>query len=121
MGARLAAVALLVVLVERIGTPEATVAARLGARVLAPALVKLILVALPVVLALEARLARGAPVNVSLAGGTDWWAEGTSDGGSRRERKRRLTSAGRGGVPGNGGLARVCGPDRGVTGRSRRR
>lgn len=56
VGASLAAVALLVVLVERVGTPEAAVATRLGARILAPTLVKLILVALPVILALKARL-----------------------------------------------------------------
>ena len=57
MGAGLAAVALLVVLVERVGAPETAVAARLGARVLPPSLVELVLVALPVVLALEASLA----------------------------------------------------------------
>jgi hypothetical protein len=61
-----ASVALLVVLVERIGSPKAAVAAGLGAGVLPPTLVKFVLVALPIVLAFEARLARCAPVNVLL-------------------------------------------------------
>lgn len=93
MRARLAAVTLFVMLVERIGTPEATVTARLGARILAPALMKLILVTLPIVLALEARLARGAPVNVRFSSSADWWTEWTGNGWCRRKRKRCLRSA----------------------------
>lgn len=65
---RLAAVALLVMLVERVGAPEAAVAARLGAGIFPPALVELVFVTLPVVLALETCLTRGAPVDVCLVG-----------------------------------------------------
>lgn len=65
---RLAAVALLVMLVERVGAPEAAVAAGLGAGILPPTLVELVFVTLPVVLALETRLTRGAPVDVCLVG-----------------------------------------------------
>lgn len=100
VGTRLAAVALLVVLVERVGTPEASVATRLGAGVLAPALVELVLVALPVVLALEARLTRGTPVNVGLSGGADWSTNGAKWSANRvgwRERERRLRSGAVGG------------------------
>lgn len=50
------AVALLVMLVERVRTPEAPIAARLWTRILPPAFMEFILVALPIVLALEARL-----------------------------------------------------------------
>lgn len=57
VGTRLAAVALLVVLVERVGAPETAVAAWLGAGILSPTLVELILVTLPVILSLEAGLA----------------------------------------------------------------
>lgn len=57
MGTRLAAVALLVVLVERVGAPETAVAAWFGAGILSPTLMKLILVTLPVILSLEAGLA----------------------------------------------------------------
>lgn len=68
VGTRLAAVALLVMLIERVGAPEAAVAARLGAGILPPALVELVFVTLPVVLALETCLTRGAPVDVRLVG-----------------------------------------------------
>lgn len=74
VGTGLAAVALLVMLVERVGAPETAVAAGLGAGILSPALVELVFVTLPVVLALETRLTRGAPVDVCLVG----------RGGSRR-------------------------------------
>lgn len=57
VGTRLAAVALLVVLIERVGAPETAVAAWLGAGILSPTLVKLILVTLPVILSLKAGLA----------------------------------------------------------------
>lgn len=69
MRACLTTVTLLVVLVERVGTPKTTVATWLGAGVLSPPLVKFILVALPIVLSFEARLTGGAPVNVLLVGG----------------------------------------------------
>lgn len=69
VGASRTAVALLVVLIERIGAPETPIAARLWAWVLPPTLMEFILVAFPVVLALEASLTRGAPVDVSFAGG----------------------------------------------------
>lgn len=52
-----AAVALLMMLVERVGTPEATVAARFRTWVLSPSLMELVFVSLPIVLALEARFA----------------------------------------------------------------
>lgn len=72
MGARFATVALLVMLVERIGPPEAAVATGFRTRILPPALVKLVFVALPVIFPLEAGLARRAPVNVlpARAGGS---------------------------------------------------
>jgi hypothetical protein len=60
----LASVGGLVVLVKGIGAPERAIAARLRTRILLPALVKLLFVSLPVVFPLEARLARGAPVEV---------------------------------------------------------
>lgn len=69
MWARLATVALLVVLVERVRTPEAAVAARFRAWVFSPTLVELVFVALPIVFPLKAGLARCAPVNVLLGGG----------------------------------------------------
>lgn len=117
VGACLATMALLVMLVKRVGTPEAAVATRLRAGVLAPALVKLILVALPVVLALEASFARGAPVNVGLSGGADGRAKRAGDGSRRREGKRRLGSgASRCRVPRDRGLAGIRGPDGGMTG-----
>lgn len=65
-----AAVALLVVLIERVASPEAPIAAGFGARVLPPALVEFVLVALPVILALEACLARRTPVDVLLVDGS---------------------------------------------------
>lgn len=64
--ASLASMALLMMLVKGIGAPKAAVAAGFGARILSPALVELILVSLPVIFSLEARLARRAPVNVLL-------------------------------------------------------
>lgn len=79
----LAAVALLMVLVERIGTPEATVTSRLRAGILPPALVELIFMSFPVVLSLEARFARGTPIDVGLASGTI----GTTEGTGRRSRR----------------------------------
>jgi hypothetical protein len=94
MGASFTTMALLVMLIERVGSPKAAVASRLGARVLAPALMKLILVSLPVVLALEACLTRCAPINVGLASsanrGTHWTK--TVHGAGRGDRKRRLRS-----------------------------
>ena len=60
--ARLAAVRLFVVLVEGVGAPKGPVAAWLRARVLLPALVEFVLVALPVVLSLKGRVARRAAV-----------------------------------------------------------
>lgn len=103
VGARLAAMALLVMLVERVGTPETTVTPRLGTRVLAPALMKLVLVTLPVILALEARLTRGAPVNVGLSSSTDRGtqrAQRPRDGVRRRQGERCLRSRnGRVGCP----------------------
>lgn len=68
VGTCLAAVALFVVLVERVGAPEAAVAARLGAGIFPPTLVELVFVTLPVVLALETCFTRGAPVDVCLIG-----------------------------------------------------
>lgn len=55
MGACLAPMRRLVMLVESIGSPEATVATRLGARILLPSLVEFFFVPLPVVLSLESR------------------------------------------------------------------
>ena len=102
VGASFATMALLVMLVERVRSPKAAVTSWLRARVLAPALVKLILVSLPVVLALEACLTRCAPINVGLASsanrGTHWTK--TVHGTGRRNRKRRLRSvAGRSRLP----------------------
>lgn len=57
VGTRLAAVALLVVLVERVGAPETAVAAWLRAGILSPTLVELVLVTLPIIFSLEAGLA----------------------------------------------------------------
>ena len=65
-----AAVALLVVLIEGVRTPEAAIATWLGTRILPPTLVELVFVALPVVLELEARLTGSTPVDVSLASGS---------------------------------------------------
>lgn len=104
-----ASVALFVVLIKRIGTPEAAVAAGFRARVLPPTLVELVLVPLPVVLALEARLARCAPVNVGLVGGLKcaWIAttHETGAGGRRVGRKhwQRCLTPGAGGrcLPGH--------------------
>lgn len=112
--ASLASVALLVMLVERVGSPEAAVTSRLGTRILAPALVKLILVALPVVLALEAGLTRGAPINVGLTSCADRGTHRTESvqGAGRGNRKRRLRSvASRSGLPRHRGLSRVGRPD----------
>lgn len=61
-----ATMALLVMLVERVGAPKAAIAARFRARVFPPALVKLVLMSLPIILALEARVARCAPVYILL-------------------------------------------------------
>lgn len=66
--ARLATVALFVMLVEGVGPPEASVAARFRARVLSPALMELIFVPFPVILALEASLTRRTPIYVLSTG-----------------------------------------------------
>jgi len=68
MRTRLAAVRGLVVLIESVCSPEAPVAARLGARVLLPTLMELLLVTLPVILSLEPCLAGSAPVEVETTG-----------------------------------------------------
>lgn len=52
-----ATVTLLVMLIERVGAPKAAIAARLRAGVFPPALVKLVLMSLPIILALEACVA----------------------------------------------------------------
>lgn len=112
--ASLASVALLVMLVERVGSPEAAVTSRFGTRILAPALVKLILVALPVVLALEAGLTRGAPINVGLTSCADRGTHGAESvqGAGRGNRERRLRSvASRSGLPRHRRLPRVGRPD----------
>jgi hypothetical protein len=62
--ARLATMALLVMLVERVGTPEAAIAPRLRARIFPPAFMELVFMALPIVFALEARLTRRAPIDI---------------------------------------------------------
>ena len=59
MRACLAPVGALVVLIKRVGSPEALVA--VGTRVFSPSLVKLLQVPLPVELSLECLIARGAP------------------------------------------------------------
>jgi hypothetical protein len=92
VGTSLAAMTLLMMLVERVGSPKTAVTSRFGTRVLAPALVKLILVALPVVLALEARFTGRAPIDVRLASCT---YRGTHRAKAvhrtgRGDRKRRL-------------------------------
>jgi hypothetical protein len=56
MRASLAAVALFVMLVERVGSPEASVTTRFRTRVLPPAFVKLVFVPLPVILPFETGL-----------------------------------------------------------------
>lgn len=69
VGASLASMALLVVLIKGIGAPEAAVAAGFGAGVLSPALVKLVFVSLPVVLALKAGFTGCTPVDVLFVAG----------------------------------------------------
>lgn len=104
MRARFTSVTLLVVLVERVGAPEAAVAAWLWARILAPALMEFIFMSLPVIFALEAGLARGTPVHVLLVTARgrhlraidDWSAAG------RGERGGHGAVAGTG-LPGHGG------------------
>ena len=98
--ARLAAVGRLVVLVEGVGAPEALVA--VGARVLAPALVELLLVPFPVELALERLVARRAPV--------------AGLGHDRRRAAAKGPADGR-----HGALARGIGEDRVVAGAGRGR
>jgi hypothetical protein len=92
VGTSLAAMTLLVMLIERVGSPKTAVTSRLGTRVLAPALVKLVLVALPVVLALKARFTGGAPIDVCLASCTyrGTHRAKTVHGTGRGNRKRRL-------------------------------
>lgn len=115
-----AVMALLVVLVERVGAPEAAVASWFRARVLSPALVKLVFVAFPIVLALKARVTRCAPVNIGLAGGRGARQLGAvaDDARSttrRRIRKRSLRSGARYGLPGHGRSGRANRPERGMT------
>jgi hypothetical protein len=92
MGASFTTMALLVMLIERVGSPKAAVASRLGTRVLAPALVKLVLMALPVVLALEACFTGGAPIDVGLTSCTNRGTHRakTVHGTGRGNRKRCL-------------------------------
>lgn len=59
--------ALLMVLIERVGAPEATVATRLRTRIFSPALVEFVFVSFPVVFALKTCLTRGAPIDILLA------------------------------------------------------
>lgn len=84
-----ASVALLVMLVERVRAPEATVAAGFRAGVFSPALVKFVFVAFPVVLAFKASLTRGAPIDVLLVAARGRHLGTVDNGGAAGRSKRR--------------------------------
>jgi hypothetical protein len=65
--ASLAPMTLLMMLVKRVGTPKAAIAAWFRAGIFSPTLVELVLVSLPVIFSLETCLTRRAPVNILLA------------------------------------------------------
>lgn len=118
-----ATMTLLVMLIKGVGPPETSVAAGLRARVLPPSLVELVLVALPVVLALEARLAGGAPVDILLinvAAGADRSSvhDGCTGGRGhlRRHGQRRLhaRAVGAGRSPRHGRMVRHVREDGGM-------
>lgn len=95
MWARRAAMGVLVVLVEGVGTPEDAVAVRTGVALVA--FVKLVLVALPVELALEGDVTEGAPVG-ALGFGTP--SVVALDGRRRRRGQRRRRRSFLGASPG---------------------